>query len=67
MTLRNLRVRNLLHPDRQERHSPSGLGQAGDRDYLSRDDIRRRLDAWEAADPQYFARLKKRYGKPKTK
>ena len=37
------------------------------RKYLTREEIRRRLDAWEAADPQYFARLKKRYGKPKTK
>ena len=37
------------------------------RNYLTREMIRRRLDAWEAADPQYFARLKKRYGKPKTK
>ena len=38
-----------------------------ERKYLTREEIRRRLDAWEAADPQYFARLNRRYGKPKAK
>lgn len=38
-----------------------------ERKYLTREDIRRRVDAWVAADPAYFARLKERYGKPKAK
>ena len=38
-----------------------------ERKCLTREEIRRRLDTWEAADPQYFARLKKRYGAPEAK
>lgn len=35
--------------------------------YLTREIIRRQLEALEAADPAYFERLKKRYEKLKTK
>lgn len=35
--------------------------------YQSRDEIRKRISAWEAAEPQYFAQLRKRYGKPKAR
>ena len=37
------------------------------RNYLTREMIRRQLKAMEAADPAYFARLKERYEKSKTK
>jgi hypothetical protein len=37
------------------------------RKYLTREMIRRQLKAMEAADPAYFARLKERYEKSKTK
>jgi hypothetical protein len=35
--------------------------------YLTREMISRQLKAMEAADPAYFARLKERYEKSKTK
>lgn len=60
-------MRSPLLPDVQMKRGPSGSGRGGYRRYLSREDIRHLLDAWEAADPQYFARLKRRYGKPQTK
>jgi hypothetical protein len=37
------------------------------RKYLTREMIRRQLKAMEAADQAYFARLKERYEKSKTK
>ena len=58
-------MKNLRRPE--EEFGCIGSSHGGARRYLSREAIRQRLDALEAANPEYFAWARRRYGKPKTK